>query len=172
MASSPHLAGGSFPVRILRTRRGFQADHSSSSYLFYAADHPVSAKGQQIAHRFSSRADVDEHFARYQKWGDYELSWDAYKALLSEHYDVMASESYDWWTLMIAVPKTAATQALLAPFRDARGGDDLGVEVEDYGRRLVAIVYCMFEYDGPAFEYHEDPLEHLVELLVEIRGEI
>jgi hypothetical protein len=159
-------------MRILRIRRGFQADHSSSSYLFYAIDHPVSAKGQQVAHRFSSRADVDEHTARYQKWGESELSWDAYKALLTEHYDVMASESYDWWTLMIAVPKTAATSALLAPFRDARGYDDLGVEVDDYGRRLVAVVYCMFDYGGPVFEWGEDSFETLVELLADIRSEI
>src|SRR5262249_30848123 len=110
--------------------------------------------------------------ASYQKWGESELSWDAYKALLSEHYDVMASESYDWWTLMMAVPKTKETQALLAPFRDARGYDDLGVEVEDYGPRLVAGVHGMFDYEGPAFDYEEDNLETLVDLLAEIRAEI
>jgi hypothetical protein len=43
------------PMRILRIRHGFQVDHSSSSYLFYAVDHPVSAAGQKVAHRFSSR---------------------------------------------------------------------------------------------------------------------
>src|SRR6516165_8809549 len=160
------------PMRILRLRRGFQADHSSSSYLFYAVDHPVSAKGQQVAHRFSSRAEVDEHSARYHKWGESELSWDAYKALLSEHYDVMASESYDWWTLLIAVPKTPQMQALLAPFEDARGDDDLGVEVEDYGRRLAIGVHCMFDYDGPVFEWGEDSFDELVELLSAIRAEI
>jgi hypothetical protein len=159
-------------MRILRQRHGFQADHSSSSYLFYAVDHPVSAKGQQIAHRFSSRAEVDESTVRYQKWGESELDWSAYKALLSEHYDVMASESYDWWTLMIAVPKTDQTEELLAPFQDARGYDDLGVEVADYGRRLVVVIYCMFDYGGPAFQSGEDTLEELVELLVEIRREI
>jgi hypothetical protein len=158
-------------MRILRLRRGFQADHSSSNYLFYAVDHPVSARGQQIAHRYSSRADVDEHTARYQKWNG-DLSSEAYKALLSEHYDVMVSESYDWWELIIAVRKSAETQALLAPFRDARGYDDLGVEVEDYGSRLAAVVYCMFDYGGPAFEYGEDSLEALADLLVEIRTEM
>jgi hypothetical protein len=72
---------------------------------------------------------VDEHTARYQKRGESELNWDAYKALLTEHYDVMASEGYDWWTLRIAVPKNARPQALLAPFEDARGYDDLGIDV-------------------------------------------
>src|SRR4051794_13393706 len=113
-------------MRILRVRRGFQADHSSSSYLFYAVDRPVGAQGQKVAHRFSSRAEVDDRTARYLKWGETSLNSSAYEALLSEHYDVMASESYDWWTLMIAVPKTPETEALLAPFHDARGYNDQG----------------------------------------------
>ncbi|MBX6316649.1 MAG: hypothetical protein IRY99_27610 [Isosphaeraceae bacterium] len=48
----------------------------------------------------------------------------------------MVSESYDWWTLMIAVSKTPQIEAALAPFHDARGYDDQGVDVEDYGKRL------------------------------------
>jgi hypothetical protein len=106
-------------MRILRVRRGFQADHSSSSYLFYAVDRPVSAAGQAIAHRYSSRAEVDEHYARYIKWGESSLAMGAFEALLDEHFDVMAEESYGWWTLMIAVPKTPEMQAALAEFDDA-----------------------------------------------------
>jgi hypothetical protein len=77
-------------MRILRLRRGFQADHSSSSYLFYAADQPVNAEGQAIAHRFSSRADVGKRTTRYKKWGESELSYSAYKSLLEKHDDVMS----------------------------------------------------------------------------------
>lgn len=159
-------------MRVLRVRQGFQADHSSSSYLFYAVDKPVSKKGQQVAHRFSSRADVDDQSVRYQKWGESNLSGNAYKELLTEHFDVMASESYDWWTLMIAVPKNPQTIALLEPYKDARGYEDLGVDVEDYGPRLVVSVYCMFDYGGPVFEYDEDSLDSLVERLVKIRSEL
>jgi hypothetical protein len=74
-------------MRILRVRTGFQADHSSSSYLFYAVDRPVNAAGQRVAHRYSSRAEVGEQFARYQKWGESSLSPDAFPALLGEHYE-------------------------------------------------------------------------------------
>jgi hypothetical protein len=159
-------------MRILRIRSGFQADHSSSSYLFYAIDGQVSAAGQRVAHRFSSRAEVDEQFARYLKWGESELSSNAYSALLGEHYDVMASESYDSWTLMIAVPKTPQMQALLRPFHDLDDGDFVRLDVHDYGKRLAIELFCEFDYDGPVFSQHEDPLEELVELLAEIRGEI
>ena len=160
-------------MRILRVRRGFQADHSSSSYLFYAVDHPVSAEGRAVARRYSSRAEVHDRTVRYQKWGESDLNSHAYKALLGAHYDVMVSESYDWWTLMIALPKTPQTQALLAPFTEARGYDDQGVEVEDYGKRLVVVIYCAFEGNGVEFAgYDEDALETLVDLLVKVRAEL
>src|SRR5262245_30570902 len=161
-------------MRILRVRRGFQADHSSSSYLFYAVDHEVSKKGQAIAHRYSSRAEVDEHSARYLKWGESELSSGAYEALLDEHYDVMAEESYDWWTLMIAVSKTPEMREILAPFTDARGYNDQGVDVVEYPKRLVVTIYCQFDGNGVNFatDYDSDPHEGLVELLAKIRAEL
>lgn len=167
------IRNGGSPMRILRIRRGFQADHSSSSYLFYAVDHPVNAEGQKVAHRFSSRADVDERSARYLKWGESDLQLGAYKALLGEHFDVMASESYDWWTLMIAVPKTPATIAILKPFHDARGYDNQGVDVEDYGSRLVVTVLCAFDGNGVEFSsQREDPHDRLVTLLAKVRAEL
>ena len=126
-------------MRILRIRPGFQADHSSSSYLFYAVDKPVSEAGQRVAHRFSSRADVDENYARYQKWGDYELNTQAFPALLGAHYDVMASESYDSFTLMIAMPKTPQMVALLQPFHDLDDAEYRRLDVYDYGKRLAVI---------------------------------
>ncbi len=159
-------------MRILRVRRGFQADHSSSSYLFYAVDQPVGAAGQRIAHRFSSRAEVDEQYARYQKWGDYELSSEAYQALLGEHYDVMASESYDSWTLMIAVPKTPQMQQLLRPFHDLDDGEFVRLDVHDYRQRLAIKIFCEFDSDAPLWSRQEDTFEELVGLLAEIRAEI
>jgi hypothetical protein len=158
-------------MRILRVRSGFQADHSSSSYLFYAVDGNVSAEGQRVAHRFSSRADVDEQYARYQKWGESELSDNAYAALLGEHYDVMASESYDSWTLRIAVPKTPAMEALLRPFHDLDDGEFYRLDVHDYGKRLGIEVYSELAADSPLWET-EDAFEELVELLAQIREEI
>jgi hypothetical protein len=160
-------------MRILRVRRGFQADHSSSSYLFYAVDHEVSKKGQEIAHRFSSRAEVDERTVRYIKWGESELSSSAFEQLLDEHYDVMAEESYGWWTLMIAVPKTAEMKAILTPFKQARGDNDQGIEVIEYPKRMAVAVYCQFEGEGVNLVSRDgDPLERLVELLAKIRAEL
>jgi hypothetical protein len=54
-------------MRILRVRRGFQADHSSSPYLSYAMDHPVSTAGQAIAN-VAARRDGDS-FKRAEESG-------------------------------------------------------------------------------------------------------
>jgi hypothetical protein len=159
-------------MRILRCRSGFQADHSSSSYLFYAIDHPISAAGQREAQRFSSRAELEGRFARYQKWGESSLSDEAYPALLGQHYDVMASESYDSWTLMIAVPKTAQLEELLRPFHDLDDGEFVRLDVHDYGKRLAIEVFCELDYEGPLWDYEEDALESLVERLAKVRKEI
>jgi len=161
-------------MRILRVRCGFQADHSSSSYLFYAVDRPVSAAGQAIANRFSSRAEVDKRYARYLKWGESSLSSTAYEALMNEHYDVMAEESYGWWTMMIAVPKNPEMKALLAPFADARGDNDQGVELQEFSKRLVVTVYCQLADDGAdlADDNDDEPLDFLVSLLAKVRAEL
>jgi hypothetical protein len=163
-------------MRILRVRRGFQADHSSSSYLFYAVDHPVSAPGQAIANRYSSSADVDENYARYVKWGERELDLEAFPALLDEHYDVMVEESYGWWTLMIAVPKTPELKEALAEFSDARGDNDMGVVVEEYRKRMAVTVYCQFVDEGVEFLegdfYDSDIQEKLADLLARVRSDL
>jgi hypothetical protein len=163
-------------MRILRVRSGFQADHSSSSYLFYAVDKPVSAAGQAIANRYSSSAEVDEQYARYTKWGERELDPEAFEALLDEHYDVMVEESYGWWTLMIAVSKTPEMKGALAAFRDARGDNDLGLDIQEYGKRMAVTIYCQFEGDGVEFLegdfYDSDIHQILVELLAKVRAEL
>ena len=88
----------------------------------------------------------------------------------------MAEESYGWWTLMIAVPKSAAMKAALAEFVDARGDDDQGVDIQEYRKRMAVTVYCHFEGDGVEFLegdfYDSDIHEKLVGLLAEVPLEL
>jgi hypothetical protein len=154
-------------MRILRIRPGFQADHSSSSYLFYAVDGEVSEEGQELAETFSSSAEVDEQYARYHKYGESELTQRAYPALLGQHYDVMAGESYDDYYLWIAVPKTPPMEVLLGPFSDIDDGCYHRMSVHDYGKRLAIEMFCTFE-DGVDLP----SLNTLVKRLARIREEI
>jgi hypothetical protein len=153
-------------MRILRVRTGFQADHSSSSYLFYAVDGKVSEKGKKLAETFSSSAEVDDRSVYYHKYGESELRNDAYRALLGQHYDVMAGESYDSWYLWIAVPRTPEMKKLLEPFSDVDDGGYRRLTVYDYGKRLAVEIFCEFEED----EYPS--LETMVKRLGTIRSEI
>jgi hypothetical protein len=85
----------------------------------------------------------------------------------------MVSESYDWWTFRIAVPQTARTKPLPTRYSDARGYDDLGVDVEKYGTRWAISIYCVLDYNELAPDDDEDdPFKYLVKLLVVIRKEI
>ena len=87
----------------------------------------------------------------------------------------MAEESYGWWTLMIAVPKTPEMREALAEFRDARGDNDQGVDIQEYRKRMAVTIYCQFEGDGVEFldgDYDRDIHEILVELLAEVRAEL
>ena len=60
---------------------------------------------------------------------------------------------------MIAVPKTPQMRETLAPFVDARGFDDQGVDVQEFRKRLVVTIYCQFEGSGVnlAEDYDSDP---------------
>jgi hypothetical protein len=84
----------------------------------------------------------------------------------------MVSESYDSWTLMIAVPKTPQMEELLRSFHDVDDGEFTRLDVHAYDRHLAIEIYCEFDYEGPAFSRHEDSHEDLAELLVDIRAEI
>lgn len=159
-------------MRVLHARQGFQADHSSSSYLFYAIDSPVSAEGQRVAHEYSSRAEVSSRRVRYEKWGDSELGRGAYKALLGAHFDVMVSESYDTWTLAIALKKTKALEKALAPFKSACDFDEAGMRVEDWGERLAVFVYCRMDMSAAIFAGRGSAFDGIVRRLGTVRDEL
>jgi len=120
-------------MKILSVRRGFLADHSSTSYEFLAVDKPLGAKAQAAVSRLSSRASPTARrvsFIYHAEGYDIPGGWEP---LLLKYYDVMYSESYDWWTLAVAFnTREKALVAKLSRYefdgiddgclRDAQGG--------------------------------------------------
>ena len=134
-------------MKILSVRRGFTADHSSTSYEFLAVDRPLDARARAAVSRLSSRARPTARrvsFIYHAEGYDIPGGWEP---LMRKHYDLMYSESYDWWTLAVAFDtRDEALVAKLAKY-DFYGVDDLGVSVTHKGGRAVVTVSCRLSPD-------------------------
>jgi hypothetical protein len=142
-------------MKILSVRRGFLADHSSTSYEFLAVDKPLGSKARAAVRHLSSRVRPTARKASfvYQAEGcDIPGGWGA---LMVRYYDVMYSESYDWWTFAIAFNTT--NKDLVSRIRkyEFRGIEGLGLDVHYHNKRLVVTVHCRM--DSNQLYYYVDP---------------
>jgi hypothetical protein len=137
-------------MKVLSVRRGFLADHSSTSYEFLAIDKPLDASARAAVSRLSSRARPTSRRVSFIYHADgYDIpgGWDD---LMRRYYDVMYSESYDWWTLAVAF--SSNDDALIAKLHDYSfdGIDDLGVDVSCKRGRVVVTISCRLAADALA----------------------
>jgi hypothetical protein len=142
-------------MRIISIRKGFQADHSSTSYEFFAIDKPLDRADRTAVAGLSSRAMPTRRrvsFIYHGDWADLPGGW---APLMEKYYDVMYSESYDWWTLAMAFNTTAERLQEITKY-DFNGTDDMGVSVEIVDKRVIVSIHCRME---PGFDYHDDYYE-------------
>jgi hypothetical protein len=128
-------------------RNGFTADHSSTSYEFLAIDRPLDAEEQAQVAKLSRRAEpTDRHVSfTYQAEGyDIPGGWEA---LMSRYYDVMVSESYDWWTFAMAFHASQEQQQEITRY-EFYGADDLGVRVFPGDDRVIVEIYCILDMNA------------------------
>lgn len=140
-------------MKILSIRKGFCADHSSTSYEFYAIDTPLNTKEQAEVSKLSSRVNPTGRRASFIYHGDWSDLPGGWEPLMEKYYDVMYSESYDWWTLGIAFNTNKKTIEEIKKF-DFAGVDDLGVSVYNKNNRVIVSIYCRF--DPVALENWDD----------------
>ena len=143
-------------MKILSVRRGFLADHSSTSYEFLAVDKPLNPRARAAVSKLSSRAIPTSRrvsFVYHAEGYDIPGGWEP---LMLKHYDVMYSESYDWWTL--AVSFDTNDKALISKLRDYAfdGVDDLGISVNHKKGRIVVTVSCRLVTDALAGDPWDD----------------
>lgn len=131
-------------MKILSIRKGFCADHSSTSYEFYAIDTPLNAKDQAEVSKLSSRVNPTGRRASFIYHGDWSDLPGGWEPLMEKYYDVMYSESYDWWTLGIAFNTNKKTIEEIKKF-DFAGVDDLGVSVYNKNNRVIVSIYCRLD---------------------------
>lgn len=149
-------------MKILSIRNGFQADHSSTSYEFFAVDKPLTAVERQNVSTLSSRARPTKRrvsFIYHSERHDLPGGWEP---LLETSYDVMYRESYDWWTLGMAFDADQKTMEKIVGF-EYTGIDDMGVYVEAKGSRVMVSIHCRMDpgayMGGAEYEYEEDYYE-------------
>ena len=175
-------------MRILSIRNGFTSDHSSTSYEFLAVDKPLSREARKHVKTLSRRVRPTRrraHFIYHADGYDIPGGWEP---LMSEHYDVMYSESYDWWTLAMAFDAPEEQQKEIARY-EFYGVDDLGVRVSTHETRVIVTIHCRLEAGAVGElleEQYEDDCEEeeegdeatfeaedaLLRLLTEIRKQV
>lgn len=129
-------------MKILSVRKGFLADHSSTSYEFLAIDKPLDAKARAAVAGLSSRAAPTSRRVEFVYHADgYDIPG-GWLDLMLAHYDVMFSESYDWWTLAVAFDTDDDERVARLERYVFLGDDDLGVSVDRRKRRVVVSIGC------------------------------
>lgn len=128
-------------MKIISIKKGFAADHSSTSYEFYAIDKVLDTKEKAAVSRLSSRVNPTGRrasFIYHGEWSDLPGGW---QPLMEKYYDVMWSESYDLWTLAIAWNTDMDTIQILKQF-SSQGADDMGINVYNKKNRVIISIDC------------------------------
>ncbi|MFA4889568.1 MAG: hypothetical protein WC628_08375 [Candidatus Omnitrophota bacterium] len=128
-------------MKILSVRKGFPVDHSSTSYEFLAIDKTLGQSERKAVAKLSSRARPTKRKVSFIYHGDFNDLPGGWKPLMKKYYDVMYSESYDWWTLVFAFNTNQKTIGEIKK-HDFSGSDDLGVNVVSYEDRVIISIYC------------------------------
>ena len=139
-------------TKIISVREGFASDHSSTSYEFLTVDRPLDREARDEVASLSSRARPTERrvsFIYHAEGYDIPGGWEP---LLLDHYGVMYSESYDWWTLAMAFNAAQKQQQEIAKHA-FEGVDDLGVWVSTHDDRLIVSIYCRLDPGAAIFRH-------------------
>ena len=154
-------------MRILSMRRGFDADHSSSTYHFFAIDRLTAGQRQAVQALTGESA---RRRLRFHYGGDWSLpdGWD--DKLLTLGYDVMVSESYDWWAVYLSLPRDPELLDRLAAYECDLDGN--GLFLHTVGERMIVSFGMQLNYSAAYGAFGEDPFEGLADLFEKVRGDL
>lgn len=155
-------------MRILSMRRGFDADHSSSTYEFFALDRltPEQREAVQALTGESPRRRL--HLKYWGDWSDIPSSWP--DKLLTMGYDILVSESYDWWAVYLSLPHDQALLERLEPYECESDGNGFRVRMVD--EHMILYFGMSLDYNAAYNEFGEDPFEGLAYLFEQVREEL
>jgi hypothetical protein len=156
-------------MKILSYCTGYATDHSSSTYEFYSLDR-LTKEQKETVERLTGQRPRGRNIG-FQYWGDFQdipSGW--VEKLLSDSYDIMVSESYDWWSTRMSLSYDEDLLAKLGCYECEYDGCGFWVQRVD-DKMLLSFGYQL-EY-GAAFDtLGEKPFRGLADLFEEIRDEI
>jgi len=133
-------------MKIISIRKGFTSDHSSTSYEFLAVEKALGKNERSEVASLSSRARPTSRrvsFIYHVEGYDIPGGWEN---LIEKYYDVMYSESYDWWTFVLAFNTKPEQIEELRKYAFV-GEDDLGITVRNKDRRVIIEINCRIDTD-------------------------
>ena len=155
-------------MRILSLRRGFEADHSSSTYEFFAFDRLTPEQCAAVRDLTGESPRRHLSFQYMGDWSDIPHGWT--DKLLTLGYDIMVTESYDWWGVYLSLPQDPALLERLPPYECDSDGN--GFDVHTVGERTILHFGMLLDYDAAYDALGEDAFEGLAGLFEAVRGNL
>ncbi len=155
-------------MRILSLRRGFEADHSSSSYEFFALDKLTPEQREAVKNLIDESARRHLRFHYMGDWNDIPSDWP--DKLLTMGYDVLVSESYDWWGVHLSLPHDPNLMERLSQYDYDADGNGFSVRVS--GERMILYFGMQLDYGAMYSKFGEDAFEGLADLFAQVRDEL
>jgi hypothetical protein len=154
-------------MRILSQRQGFEADHSSSTYEFFALDRLTPEQHTAIQ---DLTDESPRRHMRFHYGGDRGIPDGWTDRLLTMGYDIMVSESYDWWEVYLSLPHDPALQEQLMQYECESDGN--GFDVRIAGDRMILYFGMQLDYGAAYDAFGEDAFEGLADLFAAVREEL
>lgn len=155
-------------MRIISLRQGFDADHSSSTYEFFALN-KLTAEQRAAVEALTGESPRRHLQFHYQgDWSDIPSNWP--DELLVLGYDILVSESYDWWAAHVSLPHDPDLEERLQPYTCE--SDSNGFSVQVVGDRMILYFGMQLDYGAVYDAWGEDTFEGLAGLFETVRDEL
>lgn len=155
-------------MRILSLRHGFEADHSSSTYEFFALDKLTPEQRAAVQDLTGESPRRHLSFQYMGDWSDLPSGWK--NQLLTLGYDIMVSESYDWWAVYLSLPRDPTLLEWLAQYECDSDGNGFSSDV--VGERMILYFGMQLDYSAAYDTFGENPFRGLANLFEQVQDEL
>ena len=156
-------------MKIMSCCTGYATDHSSSTYEFYSLDR-LTKEQKEAVESLTGQQPRGRNIG-FHYWGDFQdipSNW--IEELLSAPYDIMVSESYDWWSTKMSLPYDEDLLTKLGRYNCDY--DSCGFWVRRVDDKMLLSFGYQLEYGAAFGALGEKPFRGLADLFEEIRDEI